>query len=220
MSQMKVYTHYYKAEEIELRWRTLLQFGNSWDIIGSVVMKNPGSSEPRNRDANGDAIHISDKNILVELRKFDDSDYAWYEFNSDDTINCVRELFKKYYSSENLQGVIQIFNIFYVKDAVLKMAINKDKNSLFNNEDNILEEDIKNLKMPIYLGFGDLRNKSRYKETCLKFFETAKNLGVRYCAKNYYDNKFYHPQYLMKRGKNKPECQKVLQDFINSKCKD
>lgn len=40
---MKVYTHYYKIDDNEgLRWPTLLQFGKSWDIIGSVVMKNPG----------------------------------------------------------------------------------------------------------------------------------------------------------------------------------
>lgn len=42
---MKVFTHYTKiTEQEEFRWRTLLQFGESWDIIGSVVMKNPGSA--------------------------------------------------------------------------------------------------------------------------------------------------------------------------------
>lgn len=43
---MKVYTHFIKIDENDgYRWRTLLQFGNSWDCIGSVVMKNPGSSK-------------------------------------------------------------------------------------------------------------------------------------------------------------------------------
>ena len=45
---MKVSTHYYKVDNQHgLRWRTPLQFGKSWDIIGSVVMKNPGSSAPK-----------------------------------------------------------------------------------------------------------------------------------------------------------------------------
>ena len=44
---MKVFAHYYDSDETgnNYRWRTLLQFGASWDIIGSVVMKNPGSAE-------------------------------------------------------------------------------------------------------------------------------------------------------------------------------
>ncbi len=29
------------------RWRTLLQYGNSWEVIGSVVMKNPGGANFR-----------------------------------------------------------------------------------------------------------------------------------------------------------------------------
>ena len=55
---MKVYTHFIKIDENDgYRWRTLLQFGNSWDCIGSVVMKNPGSSkmvdsEPISNDVN------------------------------------------------------------------------------------------------------------------------------------------------------------------------
>lgn len=45
---MKVFAHCYDSDETgnNYRWRTLLQFGTSWDILGSVVMKNPGSAEP------------------------------------------------------------------------------------------------------------------------------------------------------------------------------
>lgn len=42
---MNVYTHYRTiTPSIGFRWRTLLQFGDGWNIIGSVVMKNPGSA--------------------------------------------------------------------------------------------------------------------------------------------------------------------------------
>ena len=42
---MNVYTHYRTiAPSIGFRWRTLLQFGDGWNVIGSVVMKNPGSA--------------------------------------------------------------------------------------------------------------------------------------------------------------------------------
>ena len=47
---MKVYAHYKGKEKTgdgnSYRWRTLLQFGDSWECIGSVFMKNPGSAKP------------------------------------------------------------------------------------------------------------------------------------------------------------------------------
>ena len=55
---MKVYTHFYLMDEntaIGFRWRTLLQYGNSWEVIGSVVMKNPGGAKfksPTHRSQN------------------------------------------------------------------------------------------------------------------------------------------------------------------------
>lgn len=239
MSEMKVYTHYYKAKDAkstEFRWRTLLQFGKSWDIIGSVVMKNPGSSKPKVKDANGAAISISDENILVKLREFNDLKIMWYEFKPDNTMACVKELFQKYYEPKELNGVIQIFNIFYIKDAILNNATKKDKKDFFedskkmdikcpfkNNkefEEKVLKKDFENLKIPIYLGFADFGTNEKYKERCKDFFEKAKDKRMKYCSEKFADNKFYHPLYLMRYGKNKPECQKVLQCFINSKHKD
>lgn len=36
-----------KSTNHGFRWRTLLQYGNSWEVIGSVVMKNPGGANFR-----------------------------------------------------------------------------------------------------------------------------------------------------------------------------
>ena len=71
---MKVYTHYAEVDGTGFRWRTLLQFGNSWDIIGSVVMKNPGTAAPNNT--------VTDKNVLSKLSAFSDDTYDWYEFSA------------------------------------------------------------------------------------------------------------------------------------------
>jgi len=66
MSQiMRVFAHYYSDEVtgIEYRWRTLLQLGDSWDICGTVVMKNPGSSRPTC------PINDNDSELLSHLKK-------------------------------------------------------------------------------------------------------------------------------------------------------
>ena len=39
---MKVYACY-DNKDYEYRWNTILKFGQSWDVIGTVIMKNPGS---------------------------------------------------------------------------------------------------------------------------------------------------------------------------------
>lgn len=71
MSDMKVFAHYIKDDTTgnEYRWRTLLQIGNSWNIIGSIVMKNPGSSKPLSK--------IDDEVSLKPLNEFSDKG-DWY----------------------------------------------------------------------------------------------------------------------------------------------
>ncbi len=45
---MKAYALWHVENGYEYRWRTLLQFGHSWKVIGSIYMKNPGSAFPNN----------------------------------------------------------------------------------------------------------------------------------------------------------------------------
>ena len=111
---MKVFAHYYDSDETgnNYRWRTLLQFGTSWDIIGSVVMKNPGSAEPHN--------YVHESTTLKQLERFPEPDYGiysqWYYFSSDDTLQKVEKLFCAYYKTATLNGVIQVFNLMNVRE--------------------------------------------------------------------------------------------------------
>lgn len=213
---MHVYTHYYSIKNSNkgFRWRTLLQFGTSWNIIGSVVMKNPGSANFKN------LVHkaIDDKDILNHLHTFDNNSADdWYEFTADATIYCVGDLFTSYYNlshREDLNGVIQIFNLFYVKDANLGRALSKDILSdsfRFSNEDDMSTYDIEHLIPPIYLGFGGLAWHPKYKSRARRFFNAA--AGMRYLKDEYEKNSFRHPLYLMKFGKNENECQETISNF-------
>ena len=93
------------------RWRTLLQFGDSWQVVGSVVMKNPGSAYPLTPNQ-----CVSDMFILPELQTIDDSE-PWYEFKPDITMSCITRLFGVQ------SGVIQIFNLFNIREADLAQAL-------------------------------------------------------------------------------------------------
>ena len=86
---MKVYAHYECLDNIEYRWRTLLQFGSSWSVLGSVVMKNPGSAHPINQ--------IKESFCIKELGKFDSLtlDFADLKYISSAGLRAVKNLYIK-----------------------------------------------------------------------------------------------------------------------------
>lgn len=214
---MKVYAHYHEEDKSNgnaYRWRTLLQFGDSWSVIGSVVMKNPGSATPIDKDN-----PISDNNILSHLHEFD-KENEWYLFRPDNTMQNIERLFRCYQiengGSNALNGIIQIFNLINVRDPNLNNALKKNANAKYDYA-NTVDEDIELLVAPVYLGWGSLGFEETFRQNAQKIFDATKNtLNGKYLHPNFLDNKFYHPQYLMGRGKNKPNSQFLLNSFCQN----
>ena len=211
---MKVFAHYYDSDETgnNYRWRTLLQFGASWDIIGSVVMKNPGRAEPHN--------YVHESTTLKQLERFPEPDYGiysqWYYFSSDDTMRKVEKLFCAYYKTATLNGVIQVFNLMNVRDPNLEQALIKNNKATYPFSKTI-ESDIKSLVAPVYLGWGDLWKKEPFREDAEKIFHVVQEqLNGKYLFPQMADNKFYHPQFLLGRGINNPISQFILNSFCQN----
>ena len=209
--EMKVYTHYTKITEKEgFRWRTLLQFGHSWNIIGTAVMKNPGSAAV--------SCPVTDPEILQALHVFDEntSKETWYEFTPDQTMYCIRDLFREYQSMNahaDLDGIIQIFNLFYIREPKLEYALQKA--SQFGAKD-LTDYDISHLVPPIYLGFSDLGKHTTYGSIAQRFFEAARAQGMKCYHEEFQKNKFYHPLYLMRHARNRIYGLKARLQFIQN----
>ena len=206
---MKVFAHYDCCDNIEFRWRTLLQFGSSWSVLGSVVMKNPGSAHPIDQVQEGLCIN--------ELRKFDSKE-VWYEFKPDSTMHCIERLFWEYCRQQSIvfEGIVQVFNLMNVRDPNLANAIEKVKKA---NRDHLFstEDDINQLASPIYIGWGQLGRNILFKDNAVKIFNaTLKKEGTAYLDKDFQKNLFYHPQYLMGRGKNTPKSIYLLSAFCQN----
>ena len=212
---MKVFTHYttLESENDGIRWRTILKFGDSWEVKGSVVMKNPGAANFKCSSH----IAIKSQEELEYLRFFDDGELKadWYEFSSDPTMECIGKLFSEYYADkgERLEGVIQIFNLFYLREANLVAALNKVKQL---DVANMVEYDVNHLSFPVYLGFADLAWHKTYGIAARKFFDAAKKLGVAYLNDDFDKNAFTHPLYLMMYGKNKENCIRTKYQFLQN----
>ena len=196
---MKVFAEYVKENGIEYRKRTLIQFGASWDLIGSAVLKNPGSATPQRK------VNIEECEQLNKFynTKVDESIWHFFDIGRDNTIRTfLPNLFNGYYATGvekvKLEGVIQLFNLFYVRNA----NVNKAKDKIENNDSEFLYEDSDELisllrDKPVYLGWGDVCNtNSNTKELATKIFEFQKSSGIKYLNEGFSDNKFYHPQYL------------------------
>ena len=91
---MKVYAEFIEENGILFRTKTLLQYGDSWDLIGSIVMKNPGSAKP------GVPLNEESKNHISNF--FDEKiDFSnWTEANDDATMKklplfSMDNMFKK-----------------------------------------------------------------------------------------------------------------------------
>lgn len=209
---MKVYAHYLSSkesnDEFQYRWRTLLQFGNSWNIIGSIVMKNPGSASPQNI--------ISEEETLNQLSRFDESKHPWYVFSVDNTMTLIEKLFTIKNDGKPLEGVIQIFNLFNIRNADLAQAL-KDGKHTKESVYSTIEDDIaamRTVSAPVYIGWGGLGNIPEFKEKANQYFSFIKNeLKQDYLWDDFQRNPFYHPQYLLGRGKNRKRSKWLLNAF-------
>ena len=104
--QKQCFAKWYEDEEGNFyRDETILQYGNSWNLLENIILLNPGSATP-----------INDKPMNEYLREnypyfTDDGDY--YKFSIDPLMHSLIALFKKKYPKG---GAIRIYNLFNLKN--------------------------------------------------------------------------------------------------------
>lgn len=222
---MRVFAKYFTKEGFEYRKNTLLQFGtiddpDSWKLIGSLFLINPGSAEPINKNMCIDGYELNKiLKFLPNEKKCND----WFEFKDDPTMRWIESLFSGKYinKSKPLKGIIQLFNLFNLRDpdlenAIVKMAENKENVQMFSyREDLELIED-----KPVYLGWG-LKGKSDeiLREFSENIFNKIKSESAnQYLKDKFEDNSFYHPRFINMSYK-KPPVQALLHNFSENKLK-
>ena len=216
---MKVYAEFINDESLIFRTRTLLQFGDSWDLIGSIVMKNPGSAKP------GKGI---DNVIAEKLSKYYNekiNSECWFASDGDPTMRDILPIFNGNYVNKNfkLDGVIQIFNLYNICSPNVDFAHKKGNETpspfLLPNVDEMIKS-FQN--KPVYLGFFDFYTNRKsihfsfLQESANKLFEFIKSSNYNYFQfGDIIDNAFYHPQYLKLKPKVRTEYLPTLEKFAN-----
>ena len=192
---MRVYARYFERDGIEYRRDTLLQFGNSWELIGNIVLANPGSAAPTRR-ITGDERKLVET-FWGEYRKtqyFDPSD--WFVFDADPTMQRIEKIFNGWYIDQTdtlrLDGVIQLFNVFNIKNQDLNKAIESiatESKLLFSKEAHNYFDD-----KPTYFGFsGKVIADSRLLPVAKAIFDNSSESIKSIYNGDFDKNNFYHP---------------------------
>lgn len=193
---MNVFAEYFEENNITYRRNTILQFGNSWQLIGNIVLANPGSATP--------IVNITQESS-VKLKKFYKS-YRfggifnvenWFEFKVDSTMRFVEKIFNGEYVGNNkeLNGVVQLFNIFNIRNPNLEKAVGKieiETDFMFPSTIAKYFHD-----KPTYFGFSKkaLKNKTLQK-IAKRIFNNSSEKILSIYKKGFSDNAFYHPMYI------------------------
>lgn len=195
-TNLKVFGEFFRENELEYRTKTILQIGDSWDLIGTIIMKNPGSAFPTKNIQETDFATIKNK-FYPEI-----SVDNWFEFKADSTMSRISEIFDGTYIDKKveLNGVIIIYNLFNVREAKIQNAVQKANSTnsayLLPNSTEVISL---SAKRPIYLGFRwEYKNtqnlrQSQIEKFATELFDYIKKSDYMYLENDMVDNHFYHP---------------------------
>lgn len=186
---MQVFSHYHidSTTEIAYRWRTLLQFGNSWGVIGTVFIKHPGTTQP--------TAVVQDASLQHLLSAFtlSGNNVPWHSFRPCPTMRAIEQLFVERNGGATIEGVIQVFHLSNVCGGERKSVTYDERYAYTTEVDNTL------LVAPIYLGWGDVNKEPRLRRAAHSTFLLVQTPAFdQHYLSPYFDKNFFvHPLSLM-----------------------
>ena len=207
---MRVFAEYFEQDQLSYRRNTILQFGDSWQLIGNAVLANPGRAEPKQKP---DIEHLNSiSKFYSEYRR--DEEFIqdnWQEFGGDPTMGFVQKIFNGGYIDKTykLNGVIQLFNTFNIKETKPEKAIEKLEKAI---EQVGVESDLlfsPNVERhfhdkPTYFGFGhDIFGHKLLRGVAEKIFKNSSDEVKKIYHSEFSKNKFYHPRWFSYGHKSK-----------------
>ena len=128
------------------RDQTILQFGDSWNLLASIVLHNPGSAEPIKGSATYDD-YLQSNNLPFYVS---DNCSSYYKFKTDPLMKYLHRL----YLQKNAGGVLKLYNLFNLKnqdssDALKQFRAHRNHPDMFT-----APEDIRFGEAPVVIATG------------------------------------------------------------------
>ena len=211
---MKVFAQWIKAcagepgNEDYFRKNTILQFGDSFDVIGAAILINPGSARPI-----AEVIDDETKSKLQEISS-DSKGGEWRVFNADSTMRFLEKIFSGWYIGQpkRLNGVILLYNLFNIRCADLEDAHKlrakySDLPEMYTKPEELTESDI-----PFYICCGSPA-KNKMSEYAKELWKRIQYRVSYYAGSDFDKALFYHPQYI-NTSYHQPVTQNLLCRFL------
>ena len=216
---MKVYGRYIHHETLSYRKDTLLRFGNSHNLIGSIILINPGSAsivQGKEADLGFICKFFKENHNLPVPGNINE----WKEYNPDPTMGQVEKIFSGWYINANhngeycnkreLNGVIQLFNLFDIRNPDIGAALVQQR--LADSLQGLFCEHAQLANRPVYLGWGNPGLYGFPSETQSIFNDMDLSINT-YLKPALRDNKCYHPGYINRSYKRCKATIELLTDF-------
>ncbi|SOC23528.1 uncharacterized protein DUF1643 [Ureibacillus xyleni] len=197
MENVRAIATFQQIGEEVYRTNTYIQFGTSSQSLGAAVMLNPGSAQLK-----GEV-----RRKLVQTGAHTD------EVSLDRTMRQLVKFMKATHS--NLNGRLYIYNLFYVKNAISKEAIELFESlKSTGNYPTITRPSLSEIQRHpwILIGWGVEKGKNSgfYELEKKKWLELIKESNIPYFGVLSKDNDYYHP------NPNGPAHSERLQQLIQA----
>lgn len=198
-------------ENIFYRDQTILQFGDSWELVANLVLLNPGSATPLNEIDQSGLLRSKFLPFFVEP----ESGERYVEFSIDRLMRDVLGLFSKHFDG----GTIRLFNLFNLKNQYSAQVIQQSQEHDHHKKMFSPNSEIRYCDAPVIIASGrNVKSNPRLAAELIRHISLAspsqlyalKNIGHHLFSiqrevpdENGFINS-YHPSYTFKYG-NKTE---------------
>jgi hypothetical protein len=164
---MKCYARWIKDKENFYRDQTILQFGESWELIANIILLNPGSAVPKSDDSVDD--FLASKNLPYFVKS--DHNQNYYEFTIDPLMRNIINCFK----NKQDAGVIKIYNLFNLKNQDSKKALLEYQQNIDNPYIHTEKKDILYDNKKVIIATGESNLADTLKLELKKYIQLADN---------------------------------------------
>ncbi len=174
-------------ENIFYRDQTILQFGDSWELIANFVLLNPGSATPVNEIDQSGLLRSRLLPFFVEPEPGE----KYLEFSIDRLMSDVLRLFTNNFDG----GTIRLFNLFNLKNQYSAQAIDQSKEHCHHNKMFSPNSEIQYCNAPVIIASGrNAKNNPRLAA------ELTRHISLASPSKLYAINKIGHHLFSIKRA--------------------
>lgn len=215
MTKRKVFARFITdlTNNITYRRNTVLQFGDSWNVIGTAILLNPGSATISSEQPSAED--------LLRLKGITGVDDGWQfvDYNRDATIrDWLPRLFNGYYANKEreLKGVILLYNLFNLKEPNSEKA--KHIYSKVSSEyiyTSASDIEFINKSPIVYIGWGKVLSPELMVQAQLLFDRLDRNVITHY-SDVMGDNVFYHPRAIQLGYKRLEKVKDCINRFENA----